>query len=197
MLRLAAHHGPIPFFAAAEVPVERDSVVGRAVVERQVIHVQDLEAVVVTEFPRFQTFIHQEGTRTVLVAPLLREDVPIGAILIRRTEVRPFTEKQIALLKTFADQAVIAIENVRLFKEIAGAQRGIARSSGAADRDSRNAEHHQPLADRRAAGVRHHRRERGAVCGIDDLLLRLRDGSNCVSRAHFGSITHCPSRDQY
>ena len=57
------------------------------------------------------------GIRTVLATPLLRKALRSGAIVIRRTEVRPFTDKQIALLKTFADQAVIAIENVRLFKE--------------------------------------------------------------------------------
>jgi two-component system, NtrC family, sensor kinase len=70
------------------------------------------------------------NTRTLLAMPLFREAVPIGVIVIRRTEVRPFTDKQIALLKTFADQAVIAIENVRLFQELEARTRDLARSVG-------------------------------------------------------------------
>ena len=67
------------------------------------------------------------GVRTILCTPMLREGIPIGVITIRRTEVRPFSEKQIKLLETFAAQAVIAIENVRLFKELRSATQNCAR----------------------------------------------------------------------
>jgi signal transduction histidine kinase len=116
-LQLAAHYGPIEPEPRAW-PVNRDSVNGRAVVERQVVHIEDLLSVVGREFPAVVATTERRGIRTVLAAPLLRENQPIGCIFIRRTEVRAFTEKQVALLKTFADQAVIAIENVRLFREI-------------------------------------------------------------------------------
>jgi signal transduction histidine kinase len=98
-------------------PIDRGNVPGRAVIERRTIHIHDLQAVA-DEYLGAKTRGIAQGVRTELSTPLLREGEPIGVILIRRTEVRPFTEKQIALLRTFADQAVIAIENVRLFQEI-------------------------------------------------------------------------------
>ena len=109
-------------------PISRGLPVGRAVVDRQTIHVRDLAEEIETEFPEAPQRI--TGTRTVLATPLLREGVPIGAIVIRRTDVRPFSDKQIALLKTFADQAVIAIENVRLFKELDERTNELTRSVG-------------------------------------------------------------------
>jgi len=88
--------GPFRFFAASELPIDRDSVVGRALVERQLIHIEDLLSVVVTEFPRGQTSSNRKELETVLVAPLMREDVPIGTVLIAGRKFAPHG-KQIAL----------------------------------------------------------------------------------------------------
>src|SRR5262249_21786982 len=90
---------------------------GRSVVDGRIVHVADLQAEV-NEFPDGSLLARELGFRTTLNVPLMREGVAIGVITIRRTDTRLFTERQVALLQPFADQAVIAIENVRVFKEL-------------------------------------------------------------------------------
>src|SRR5262249_50980564 len=116
-LQLVARFGSIPLPDPTR-PISRDYPAGLAVIERRTIHIEDISSRLETEFPRVS-----RGLRTVLATPLLREGLPIGVIVIRRTQVQPFTDKQIALLNTFADQAVIAIENVRLFTELQASNR--------------------------------------------------------------------------
>ncbi|MBI3456912.1 MAG: GAF domain-containing protein [Candidatus Rokubacteria bacterium] len=133
VLRLAAWYGSLPRPPAMVrgeegIPLNRGSVTGRAVVDRQPVHVRDLAATDETEFPEGRTYQRAMGHRTTLAVPLLREGVPLGAILIRRMEVRPFSDKQVKLLQTFADQAVIAIENVRLFQELQARNRDLTEA---------------------------------------------------------------------
>ena len=99
------------------IPLTRGSVTGRAVIDRAVIHMEDLATASEEEFPVGRELQRQLGHHAVLSVPLMREDRAIGAIALWRMEALRFTAKQIALVKTFADQAAIAIENVRLFNE--------------------------------------------------------------------------------
>jgi len=118
-LHAVASFGPWGLRGEAQPRViDRGWVTGRAVVDRQTVHVHDLAAEPESEYPTGRQLQARSGHRTTLATPLLREGQPLGAILIRRMEVQPFTNKHIALLETFAAQAVIAIENVRLFQEL-------------------------------------------------------------------------------
>jgi two-component system, NtrC family, sensor kinase len=119
--RLVAKYGrvPQPQRIGDSHPIRRDTPLGRAVLDRRQVHVRDIKADRRGRFRGLQALgFHVAGVRTILAMPLLRDGVTVGGFVIRRTRVRPFTTKQIALLQTFADQAVIAIENVRLFQEL-------------------------------------------------------------------------------
>jgi signal transduction histidine kinase/DNA-binding response OmpR family regulator len=95
-------------------PVGRDTTSGRAILDRRVVHLEDTYLDPEYTHPLRDTI----ALRSILTVPIFREGLPIGALTVWRGEVRPFTEKQITLLQTFADQAVIALENVRLFTEL-------------------------------------------------------------------------------
>jgi GAF domain-containing protein/CheY-like chemotaxis protein len=118
-LVLVAHHGPIPFgpVGTFTLPVIAGTANGRAVLEGRTIHLADLQAEA-DHFPEGSETARRFGHRTALTVPLMRHGTAIGSITLRRTEASMFSEGQIALLQTFADQAVIAIENVRLFTEL-------------------------------------------------------------------------------
>ena len=125
VLRLAASVGTV---AAAvwqseivqdgRLPLTRGSVSGRAFIDQCTVHVHDVSAVSDDEFPEGRALQRAYGGRgTTLAVPLLRDSVSLGVITLVKNEVSPFTDQQIALLQTFANQAVIAIENTRLFNE--------------------------------------------------------------------------------
>ena len=142
-----------------------------------------------TEFPEAKARQQITGTRTVLVTPLLREGVAIGAIQIRRPEVRPFSEKQIALLRNLRrpsgrSRSRTCVCSKRLQERNAELREALEHQTATAEVlgiISRSPTDVQPVLDAIVESA-------ARVCGIDDVVLRLREGNNLVSRAHFGSM---------
>jgi two-component system NtrC family sensor kinase len=126
-LHPSAHHGPIPM-APEKVPIARDWATGRAFLDRKPVHVHDFLSAEGEDFPVGRERARREGFRSVLSVPLSREGESIGTIVLRRTEVHPFSDKQIALLQTFADQAVIGIGNVQMFEDVQARTKELAAS---------------------------------------------------------------------
>jgi len=176
---VAAHDGAIPP-TTADLPHDRRVVTGRSILERQTIHVEDILAGP-DEYPVSREHSRRLGVRTVLATPLLRDGPPIGAVLLRRIEVRPFTERQIDLLRTFADQAVIAIENVRLFTETKEALERqtaigeILRAIAGSPTDV-----HPVLEAITASAIR--------FCAAEDALVMLPEGQELRLAAHTGPV---------
>ncbi len=161
-------------------PIDRGSVIGRAIIDRQTMHIHDVRAVQ-EDFWHVKTGAVQEGLRTMLVTPLLREGVAIGTIGVRRTEVQPFTDKQIALLKTFADQAVIAIENVRLFQELKESLEQQTATSEILGVIASSPTDIQPVLDVVAENA-------ARLCDATDAVIHRIDGDKLRSVAIYGSL---------
>ncbi len=176
-LKTVANYGSLA--AAPNPPFDRASIPGRAIIDRQTIHIHDLASV--SEDDLRARFARSHGIRTAVATPLVREGVSIGAILIRRTEVRPFTPAQIKLLETFADQAVIAIENVRLFRELEEALEQQTATSEILGVIASSPTDIQPVLNTIAETA-------ARVCGSDDAAIRLLEGDQMIMAAHFGTI---------
>jgi GAF domain-containing protein len=120
VFKAVAQWGPVPLPREGidpGIPINRQSAAGRAILEKRAVHVEDVLAEPESEYQISWAHNRRTGQRTLLAAPLILQGQAIGYIFLPRREVNPFSEKQIALLKVFADQAAIAIQNVRLFTE--------------------------------------------------------------------------------
>ncbi len=204
-VRFAAQYGSIPSSRIEEGrPIIRGVAGGRAILDRETIHIPDTFASnVQTEFPETWAMTHEVGIRTLLVTPLLREGLALGYILIRRLEARPFSENQIALLKTFADQAVIAIENVRLFKELDERTHELTRSVGELKALGEVSQVVSSTLDLEAVltrivshAVQLSGTDGGAIYEYDELRIRraLRRVSIARHRSHGRGTQHCAAR---
>jgi signal transduction histidine kinase len=113
-----AHEGPLTYSAGVRRSLDRSAAGGRAIVDGRTCHLPDIETLDPADFATLRRLAAQHGFRATVAAPLKREDAAVGAVVLRKVEPGPFTRQQIELLETFAAQAVIAIENVRLFTEL-------------------------------------------------------------------------------
>ena len=167
-------------------PPDRETVTGRAILERKVIHVPDLA--VEPNFPGSRQITASAGYRAVLAVPMLREDQAVGAIFVVRREARPFSDKHVEVLRTFASQAVIAIENVRLFTELESRNAALSESLEQQTATSEilrvisgSPTDVQPVLDVVAENA-------ARVCGATDALIRRVDGDRLPKVAHFGAL---------
>jgi GAF domain-containing protein len=168
-------------------PINRETVMGRSVCDKQPVHVVDLQSMD-HDFPLGREYALALGHRTTLAVPLIREDRALGTILVRRTDVRPFDDRHIALLKTFADQAAIAIENARLFDEVQAKTKDLTEALAYQTGSSnvlRVIASSPTDVDPVLKAIVESARE---LCEANDAVALLKDGENLRFSAHSGPI---------
>jgi len=178
---VAAHEGPIEAPAGLARPLNRASVPGRAILDGEVVQVADFQSVEADEFPLGREISALRGFRASLAAPLLLDDHAIGAISLRRTEPGAFTSNQVELLKSFAAQAVIAIENVRLFTELREALEQQTATAEILQVISQSPTDVQPVLDVVATSALR-------FCGATDAMILLCEDNELVNVAHEGTF---------
>ncbi|MBS0524751.1 MAG: GAF domain-containing protein [Proteobacteria bacterium] len=178
---VASHDGPIASRLGERSPLDRTRVTGRVILDGELIHVPDTEELDPVEFATTLALLKTNGARSALAVPMLREGEAIGSILLRRPDPGAFTPRQIELAETFAAQAVIAIENVRLFTELRESLEQQTATAEILRVISRSPTDVQPVLDAVAkAAVR--------FCGADDAMVVLREETDQLLATHQGSL---------
>jgi hypothetical protein len=175
------HTGPLTARIGDVGPLDHTRVSARCIIEARTIHLPDTEQLDKTDYATTLELASRAGFRAALAAPMLREGVAVGALLLRKPEPGPFSARQIELLETFAAQSVIALENVRLFTELRESLEQQTATSEILRVISRSPTDVQPVLDAVAkAALR--------FCGAQDALIGLIDGEqSVVTRAHEGA----------
>jgi PAS domain S-box-containing protein len=163
------------------VPFDSHSGQGRAMIEGRTLHFPDVEDVDPQEFPRMLEFAREVGFKALLAAPMMSEGTPVGAIVLRRQTPGAFTPRQIELLETFAAQAVIALQNTRLFTELRESLDQQTASAEILRVISQSPTDVQPALDAVATAAR-------KFCGAVDATVTLREGAELLVVAHEGSV---------
>ena len=185
-LIIAAHDGPILRPPSPRV-LERTSTLGRAILDACTVHVPDTSQLDPAEWDVLIQLTQRAGVRSLLAAPMLKDGSAVGAIMLRRREAGAFTDRQAALLESFAAQAVIAIENVRLFTEL---RESLDQQTATADIlrvISQSPTDVQPVLDVVAEAARR-------FCGANDVVIGIREGDELRIAAHEGPLGVPPER---